>query len=69
VYAVKDIIRILADTDSFTEIKALFGDAVITGFMHLKGHPVSVLASNCKVLGVAIDVDAGKKNSQFMHLY
>jgi acetyl-CoA carboxylase carboxyltransferase component len=69
VYAVKDIIRILADTDSFTEIKALFGDAVITGFMHLKGHPVGVLASNCKVLGGAIDVDAGKKNSQFMHLY
>lgn len=67
-YAVKEIIRILADTDSFTEIKALFGSAVITGFMHLEGHPVGVLASNCKVLDGAIVLDAGEKTSQFMHL-
>jgi acetyl-CoA carboxylase carboxyltransferase component len=68
VYDVKEIIRVLADTDSFTEIKALYGAAIITGFMHLQGHPVGVLASNCKVLGGAIDVDAGEKASQFMHL-
>lgn len=68
VYDVKEIIHTLADTDSFTEIKALFGSAIITGFMHLQGHPVGVLASNCKVLGGAIDVDAGEKASQFMHL-
>jgi acetyl-CoA carboxylase carboxyltransferase component len=68
VYDVKEIIHILADTDSFTEIKALFGAAIMTGFMHLQGHPVGVIASNCKVLGGAIDVDAGEKASQFMHL-
>ena len=68
VYDVKEIINVLADTDSFTEIKAQFGAAIITGFMHLQGHPVGVLASNCKVLGGAIDVDAGEKASQFMHL-
>jgi acetyl-CoA carboxylase carboxyltransferase component len=68
VYDVKEIIHTLADTDSFTEIKALFGAAIITGFMHLQGHPVGVLASNCKVLGGAIDVEAGEKASQFMQL-
>tara|TARA_R110002153_G_scaffold30015_6_gene92035 strand:- start:3894 stop:5681 length:1788 start_codon:yes stop_codon:yes gene_type:complete len=68
VYDVKDIINILADSDSFTEIKAQFGAAIITGFMHLQGQPVGVIASNCKVLGGAIDVDAGEKSSQFMHL-
>jgi acetyl-CoA carboxylase carboxyltransferase component len=68
VYDVKEIIHILADTDSFTEIKALFGAAIMTGFMHLQGHPVGIIASNCKVLGGAIDVDAGEKASQFMHL-
>ena len=68
VYDVKEIIRVLADTDSFTEIKAQYGAAIVTGFMHLQGHPVGVLASNCKVLGGAIDVDAGEKASQFMHL-
>ena len=68
VYDVKEIINVLADSDSFTEIKASFGAALITGFMHLQGHPVGVIASNCKVLGGAIDVDAGEKSSQFMHL-
>jgi acetyl-CoA carboxylase carboxyltransferase component len=68
VYDVKEIINILADSDSFTEIKAQFGAAIITGFMHLNGHPVAVIASNCKVLGGAIDVDAGEKASQFMYL-
>jgi acetyl-CoA carboxylase carboxyltransferase component len=68
VYDVKDIINVLADTDSFTEIKAQFGAAIITGFMHLQGHPVGVIASNCKVLGGAIDIDAGEKSSQFMQL-
>ncbi|WP_293750522.1 carboxyl transferase domain-containing protein [uncultured Paraglaciecola sp.] len=68
VYDVKNIIKVLADTDSFTEIKAQFGGAIITGFMHLQGHPVGVIASNCKVLGGAIDVEAGEKASQFMHL-
>lgn len=68
VYDVKDIINVLADIDSFTEIRAQFGGAIITGFMHLQGHPVGVIASNCKVLGGAIDVDAGEKSSQFMSL-
>ncbi len=68
VYDVKEIINIIADTDSFTEIKAQFGAAIMSGFMHLQGHPVGVLASNCKVLGGAIDVEAGEKASQFMLL-
>lgn len=68
VYDIKNIINVLADTNSFTEIKAQFGAAIITGFMHLQGQPVGVLASNCKVLGGAIDVDAGEKTSQFMQL-
>lgn len=68
VYDIKEIIKVLADNDSFTEIKAQFGAAIITGFMHLQGHPIGVIASNCKMLGGAIDVDAGEKSSQFMHL-
>ena len=68
VYDVKEIINVVADTDSFTEIKSQFGAAIITGFMHLQGQTVGMIASNCKVLGGAIDVDAGEKASQFMHL-
>lgn len=68
VYDVKAIIQTLADAGSFTEIKAQFGGAIITGFMHLAGHPLGVIASNCKVLGGAIDIDAGEKMREFMTL-
>jgi acetyl-CoA carboxylase carboxyltransferase component len=68
VYDVKEIVNVIADTGSFTEIKAQYGGAIITGFMHLQSHPVGVIASNCKVLGGAIDVEAGEKASQFMYL-
>ncbi|MEP7766282.1 carboxyl transferase domain-containing protein, partial [Sanguibacter sp. 26GB23] len=68
VYDVKTIINTIADADSFTEIKAQFGGAVITGFLHLAGNPVGIIASNCKVLGGAIDIEAGEKLSQFMLL-
>lgn len=68
VYDVQDIITGLADTDSFTQLKPQYGAAIITGFIHLQGRPVGVIASNCKVLGGAIDVDAGHKASQFMEL-
>ena len=68
VYDVRRIIQILADKDSFIELKASFGASIITGFMRLEGRPVGVLASDCKVLGGAIDVDAGEKASDFIHL-
>lgn len=68
VYDVKEVINTLADRDSFTEIKAAYGASVITGLMHLEGKPVGVIASNCKVLGGAIDVQAGEKSAQFMLL-
>jgi acetyl-CoA carboxylase carboxyltransferase component len=68
VYDIRHIIDTLADADSFTEIKPQFGAAVLTGFMHLAGYPLGVIASNCKVLGGAIDIDAAEKVSQFMNL-
>jgi acetyl-CoA carboxylase carboxyltransferase component len=68
VYDVRAIIQILADTDSFIELKASFGGAIITGFIRLEGRPIGLLASDCKVLGGAIDVEAGEKASDFIQL-
>lgn len=68
VYDIRDIIRTLADKDSFTELKRDFGGAIVIGFMHLQGHPVGLIASDCKVLGGAIDVDAADKAADFMSL-
>ena len=68
VYDVFDIIHRLADTGSFQEIRGGFGAAIITGFMRVEGKPVGLMTSNCKVLGGAIDVEAGEKAADFMNL-
>lgn len=68
VYDMRQAIELLADSDSFTELQRQFGGAIISGFIRLQGKPVGVLASDCKVLGGAIDVDAGEKAAEFMQL-
>lgn len=68
VYDIRKAIAILGDEDSFTELQRKFGGAIITGFMRMQGKPVGVLASDCKVLGGAIDVEAGEKAAEFMRL-
>lgn len=68
VYDVRRLITLLADTDSFTELKAAYGGAIITGFIRIQGHPIGLLASDCKVLGGAIDTEAGEKAADFIRL-
>jgi acetyl-CoA carboxylase carboxyltransferase component len=68
VYDIRALIRTLADTDSFIELRAGYGGAIVTGFMRLQGQAIGLLASDCKVLGGAIDVDAGEKASEFITL-
>jgi acetyl-CoA carboxylase carboxyltransferase component len=68
VYDVRKVITLLADSDSFTELKVGFGGAIITGFIRIQGQPIGLLASDCKVLGGAIDVAAGEKAADFIRL-
>ncbi|MEM7418941.1 MAG: carboxyl transferase domain-containing protein [Pseudomonadota bacterium] len=67
-YDVRQIINTLVDTNSFIELKAQYGGAIITGFCRFKGKAVGMIASNCKVLGGAIDVDAAEKCADFLTL-
>lgn len=67
-YDITKLINGLVDIGSFIELRHNYGKAVITGFARIKGNAVGVLASNCKVLGGAIDVDAAKKLNRFMGL-
>lgn len=68
VYDMREAITILADTDSFLELRSGYGGAIITGFMRIEGRPIGVVASDCNVLGGAIDVAAGEKAAHFMRL-
>jgi methylmalonyl-CoA decarboxylase subunit alpha len=68
VYDVRDILRVIADTDSLFEIKARFGKSIVTTLSRVAGRTVGFIASNPRAKGGAIDVDACRKTTSFMVL-
>jgi acetyl-CoA carboxylase carboxyltransferase component len=67
-YHVRRVIETLADTGTFMELGAGFGAAIVTGFIRIEGRPLGLLASDCRVLGGAIDADAAEKAARFLRL-
>ena len=45
-FDVREVIARLVDGSDFHEFKALYGSTLVTGFAHLHGHPVGILANN-----------------------
>jgi 3-methylcrotonyl-CoA carboxylase beta subunit len=45
-YDVREVIARIVDGSRFDEFKALYGTTLITGFAHIWGHPVAILANN-----------------------
>ena len=45
-YDVRELIARLVDASEFDEFKALYGTTLITGFAHLAGIPIGILANN-----------------------
>ncbi|MFI7439819.1 carboxyl transferase domain-containing protein [Nonomuraea indica] len=45
-YEVREVIARLVDGSRFLEFKAEYGPTLVTGFAHLHGHPVGVVANN-----------------------
>jgi len=45
-FDVREVIARLVDGSDFHEFKALYGTTLVTGFAHLHGHPVAILANN-----------------------
>ncbi|HTM71527.1 MAG TPA: carboxyl transferase domain-containing protein, partial [Luteimonas sp.] len=68
VYAMRDVMRGVADTDSLLELRAGFGLGILTALARIEGRPVGLLASNPAHLGGAIDADAADKAARFMQL-
>ncbi len=68
VYDVRDIVNCIVDTGSFFELKARFGKAITTGLARIDGRSVGIIASNPRVKGGAIDVDAMRKATSFLVL-
>jgi 3-methylcrotonyl-CoA carboxylase beta subunit len=45
-YDVKEVIARLVDGSEFDEFKANYGNTLVTGFAHLHGYPVGIIANN-----------------------
>ena len=45
-YDVREVIARLVDGSAFDEFKALYGTTLVTGFAHLGGYPVGIIANN-----------------------
>ncbi|HEX3678830.1 MAG TPA: carboxyl transferase domain-containing protein, partial [Galbitalea sp.] len=67
-YNVRRVIEILADQDTFVELKASYGRAIVTGFARIGGHAVGICANNPLNVGGAIDTEAAQKSASFIEL-
>ncbi len=67
-YDIRKLIKPLADVESFVEIQAAFGSALVVGLMRIEGKPMAVIANDTRVLGGAIDNDAAEKAARFLRL-
>ncbi|MBN1655222.1 MAG: carbamoyl-phosphate synthase large subunit [Deltaproteobacteria bacterium] len=68
VYEIRNVIELLADTDSVLELREAFGLGMITALIRIEGQPLGVIANNPKHLAGAIDSDAADKAARFMQL-
>ena len=62
-YDAREIIARLVDASEFDEFKALYGTTLVTGFAHLHGYPIGILANN----GILFS-DSAQKGAHFIEL-
>jgi acetyl-CoA carboxylase carboxyltransferase component len=67
-YKMRRIVEAVVDRGSFFEISALYGRSIITGFAHLDGWPVAVMASDPYFYGGAWAADTCQKVERFVDL-
>ncbi|HLG14221.1 MAG TPA: carboxyl transferase domain-containing protein [Blastocatellia bacterium] len=62
-FEVREVIARIVDGSRFEEFKAKYGTTLVTGFAHVHGFPVGILANN----GVLMS-ESANKGAQFIHL-
>jgi acetyl-CoA carboxylase carboxyltransferase component len=67
-YDVRAVIKTIADTDSFLELRPRFGPEMITGLMRIEGSPFGVIANNCQHQAGAIAAEGADKAARLMQL-
>jgi 3-methylcrotonyl-CoA carboxylase beta subunit len=62
-YDVREVIARIIDDSAFDEFKARFGDTLVTGFAHIEGLPVGIVANNGILFG-----ESAQKGAHFVEL-
>jgi 3-methylcrotonyl-CoA carboxylase beta subunit len=62
-YDVREVIARLVDASEFAEFKPEYGTTLVTGFAHIHGHPVGIIANN----GVLFS-ESAQKGAHFIEL-
>lgn len=65
-YDIVDIIREVVDDAGFYEVHAGFARNLVTGFAHLGGHSVGIVANQPAVLAGVLDIDSSDKGARFV---
>jgi acetyl-CoA carboxylase carboxyltransferase component len=68
IYDVQKVIKSLADTGSFLELRPHFGPGMITGLLRIEGRPFGVMANNCMHTAGAIEAEDADKAARLMQL-
>ncbi len=68
IYDIRQVIDILADTDSVLELRRHFGPGMVTSLIRIEGRPLGLIANNPKHLSGAIDTTAADKAARFMQI-
>lgn len=68
VFDIRRAIVLIADLDSWTELRAGFALGMITGFVRIDGRPMGLIANDCRHLSGAIDADGCAKATDFLKL-
>jgi acetyl-CoA carboxylase carboxyltransferase component len=64
-YDMRNVVERVVDRDSFFELQPEYGPEILTGFAHLDGRPVGVIANQPAERAGAIFPDAAEKAAQF----
>ena len=62
-YDVHEVIARIVDGSQFHEFKAEYGNTLVTGFAHIDGHPVGIIANNGVLFG-----ESAMKGAHFIEL-
>ncbi len=62
-YDVREVIARIVDASEFDEFKARFGETLVTGFAHIHGMPVGIIANNGILFG-----ESAQKGAHFIEL-